>query len=730
VGVNTELERLVRGESHDPWQVLSWHPQGNEWVVRVFVPGAARVSLRDDSGVTYPLDAGTYEGIFERRFALRFEYVVEAEFRDGSREVFRDPYAYCESFLTDFDLYLFNEGRHLELGSRLGCQRTSVSGAQGWNFAVWAPNAVRVSVVGDFNRWDGRRHQMRSLGNSGVWEIFIPDVPEGSRYKYELRASSGEILLKSDPYGRRWEVRPNNATVVGGVSFAWDDGEWRSRAARKKIHEEPMAIYEVHLGSWRRRNGSFLTYRELAEELPAYVADMGFSWVEFLPVTEHPHDGSWGYHTTGFFAPTSRYGAPEDFCLLVDRLHRAGIGVIADWTPAHFPRDEFGLYRFDGTHLYEHADPRLRDHPDWGSVIFNYARKEVRSFLLSSACTWLRDFHLDGLRVDAVASMLYRDYSRPEGQWVPNVYGGREDLDAISLLREMNTEVYRTVPGAFTVAEESTAWPMVSRPVYLGGLGFGFKWNMGWMHDILHYISLDPIHRKYHHRDLTFSFLYAFSENFILPLSHDEVVHGKRALISKMPGDWWQKRANLRLLLCYQYCHPGKKLLFMGSEFGQTGEWNHLDQVEWHLLQHEEHRQIRDFVRDLNTTYHRLPALWQNDADQSGFSWIDCADADASVISFLRKGCSPDDFVIAVFNFTPVPRHHYRIGVPLPGVYREILNTDSSLYGGSNTGNRGSVTAEPVSRHGRPFSVSLTLPPLAGILLSPGREGTGVRADG
>ncbi|HPP29858.1 MAG TPA: 1,4-alpha-glucan branching protein GlgB [bacterium] len=621
-----------------------------------------------------------------------------------------------ESLFGPVDLYLFNEGSHLEIYKKLGAHKRTVDGIEGYNFAVWAPNAVAVSVKGDFNNWDGREHQLRPIGNSGIWEIFIPDVKELTSYKFEIHTKTNQVLLKSDPYGNFFELRPANASITYHSNYIWDT----HRINPPDIYREPVAIYEIHLGSWKRRgDGFFLNYREIAEMLVPYLKETGFNWVELLPVTEHPLDSSWGYQTTGFFAPTSRFGNPDDFHFFIDLLHKNNIGIILDWTPAHFPKDDFGLYYFDGTHLYEHCYPQKRDHPDWKSAIFNYGRYEVSNFLINSAVNWIENYNIDGLRVDAVASMLYLDYSRKEGEWMPNIYGGRENLEAIDFLKRFNTTIYGRFPGCFTVAEESTAWPMVSRPVYTGGLGFGFKWNMGWMHDSLYYFSLDPIYRKYHHNCLTFSLLYAFSENFILPLSHDEVVYGKRSLFSKMPGDTWQKFANLRLLFTYMYCHPGKKLLFMGGEFGQISEWNYDGELDWYLLEREEHRKMKNFVSDLNKLYKKERALFEVDFSPDGFEWIDFSDYEGSIVSFIRKSSKKDDFIVAVFNFTPVPRYNYRIGVPVKTDYQELLNSDSTFYGGSNTGNFGMVKAEKIPCHNRPFSINITLPPLAGIILKP-----------
>jgi 1,4-alpha-glucan branching enzyme len=590
------------------------------------------------------------------------------------------------------------------------------------HFAVWAPNAQRVSVIGDFNRWDGRVHPMRRLVPSGVWELFIPGLADGTCYKYEVRTADGSLVNKSDPYAQRFEVPPNTASIVWTPQrYSWGDDAWmHARPGAGGWHDGPMAIYEVHLESWRRNpaeHDRYLTYRELADTLVPYVGGMGYTHIELMPVMEHPFSGSWGYQVIGFFSPTSRFGTPDDFRYFVDRCHQHGVGVILDWVPGHFPKDQHGLARFDGTSLYEHDDPRKGEHLDWGTLIFNYGRNEVRTFLLSNALYWLDEFHVDGLRVDAVASMLYLDYSRPAGQWIPNQYGGRENLEAVSFLQQLNTVTHGRVAGTITVAEESTSWPAVSRPTYVGGLGFTFKWNMGWMHDMLQYMTQDPVHRRWHHNEITFSMLYAFTENFVLPFSHDEVVHGKRAMLDKMPGDMWQKHANLRALYGYMYGHPGKKLMFMGCEFGQWREWNYNSSLDWHLLEFAEHRGLQQWVSDLNRVYRREASLHEVDFDGAGFSWIDCQDNENSVVSFLRRAKDPRDFTIMLVNFTPVPRPAYRIGVPEPGYYRELLNSDGAIYSGTNMGNGGGVSSEPIASHGFDQSVSVVVPPLGFLLL-------------
>jgi 1,4-alpha-glucan branching enzyme len=624
------------------------------------------------------------------------------------------------SLLTDQDLYLFNEGSHFRLYEKLGAHPVVRDDVAGTYFAVWAPEAERVTVIGDFNRWDKGATPLAVKGSSGIWEGFLPGVEPGARYKYHVESRhNGYRADKADPFGFRHEVPPEQASVVWPLDYGWGDQVWMDRRRLRKPLNEAMSIYEVHLGSWRRvpEDGNrSLSYREAADQLTAYVRDTGFTHVELLPVMEHPFFGSWGYQTTGFFAPSSRYGSPQDFMYLIDTLHQHDIAVILDWVPSHFPTDEHGLGYFDGTHLYEHADPRQGFHPDWNSFIFNYGRHEVRSFLISSALFWLERYHADGLRVDAVASMLYLDYSREEGDWIPNEFGGRENLNAVGFLRRFNEEVYRDRPGVVTVAEESTAWPMVSRPTYAGGLGFGMKWDMGWMHDTLRYMARDPIHRRHHHNELTFRGMYAFTENYVLPLSHDEVVHGKGSLLGRMPGDEWQRFANLRLLLGYMYTQPGKKLLFMGGEFGQYREWNHDSSLDWHLLEAPHHRGIRDWVGDLNAAYRRERALHQLDCDPAGFRWIDCNDWEQSTLTWLRRGRDESDVLLVACNFTPVLRHNFRIGVPTPGYWAEVLNSDAGTYGGSGQGNFGGVTTAPVGAHGYLQSLNVTLPPLAVVM--------------
>jgi 1,4-alpha-glucan branching enzyme len=630
-----------------------------------------------------------------------------------------DTVLYGNSLLTDDDLYLFNEGSHFRLYEKLGAHAMEREGKNGTHFAVWAPNAQKVCVMGDFNVWDKESHALRPRGKSGIWEGFIPDVGKGANYKFHIVSRfHGYRVDKADPFALYSEEPPRTGSIIWDLDYAWGDGKWMENRQKQNALDAPMAIYEVHLGSWMRvpeEGNRSLTYRELAPRLAEYVRSMGFTHVEFLPVMEHPFYGSWGYQTSGYFAPTSRYGTPQDFMYLIDQLHQHGIGVILDWVPSHFPSDEHCLGYFDGTYLFEHADPRQRIHPDWDSLIFNYGRKEVQSYLLSSALCWLDKYHADGLRVDAVASMLYLDYGRQEGGWMPNKYGGKENLEAIAFLRRFNEEVYENYPDVQTIAEESTAWPMVSRPLYVGGLGFGMKWDMGWMHDTLEYMSTDPIHRAYHHSRLTFRMLYGFQENFVLPLSHDEVVYGKGSLLRKMPGDDWQKFANLRVLLGYMYAQPSKKLLFMGGEFGQWDEWYHESSLAWHLLDQPLHKGLQRWVQDLNQVYRNDPTLHEQDFDPAGFEWIDCNDALQSTLSMMRKAHSTDDVVIVVLNFTPVPRQNYRVGVPIDGFWMEVLNSDAQDYGGSGQGSLGGVEASPIPFHGRPYSLNITLPPLAAV---------------
>jgi 1,4-alpha-glucan branching enzyme len=732
--LDSALAALAAGQHRDPFAVLGPHVEHG--VIRAFNPAARSIDLvlpaagkreptvramvrREPHGFfEAPIEtAAGSTGLAKQApdYRLRITYpgdvVVDVD----------DPYRYGR-VLTDFDLHLLAEGTHHRAFEKLGAHRITWGGTIGVHFAVWAPNADRVSVVGDFNSWDGRVHPMRLLLPNGVWEIFVPDLRDGEKYKFEIRTRSGALLKKTDPFGFAFEVPPKSAALVrDSTAYAWRDAAWMAgRREQGGGYDRPISIYEVHLGSWARvpeEGNRFLTYREMASRLVAYAKEMGFTHIELLPVMEHPFSGSWGYQVLGFFAPTSRFGAPEDFKFFVDACHEAGLGVILDWVPGHFPKDAHGLAQFDGTALYEHADPRQGEHQDWGTLIFNYGRNEVRNFLLSNALFWLEEYHVDGLRVDAVASMLYLDYSREPGQWVPNRFGGRENLDAISFLQELNRLTHGEHPGTITAAEESTSWPGVSRPVHAGGLGFSYKWNMGWMHDMLQFTHEDPIHRRWHHNLVTFSMLYAFTENFLLPFSHDEVVHGKGAMLDKMPGDAWQKRATLRTLYAYMFGHPGKKLMFMGDEFGQWREWNHDRSLDWHLLDDPAHAALLRFVQELNSLYRAEPALHECDFEPGGFRWIDCNDNENSVISMARYARDRRDSLVMVFNFTPVPRPEYRVGVPEPGWYAELLNSDSAVYGGSNVGNAGGVQSEPVPAHGFEQSVRLMVPPLGSLFL-------------
>jgi 1,4-alpha-glucan branching enzyme len=713
--LSSEAYAVIEGRHSDPFHYLGLHVENDASVVRVYLPDAEEVTAVDEHGHECELervhDAGLFVGALQNGSR---HYRVRARYGDHMVEI-EDAYRF-PPLLSDFDLYLLGEGSHLKLYDKLGAHPTALDGIDGVGFAVFAPNARRVSVVGDFNAWDGRRHAMRVRGN-GFWEIFVPGAKAGDHYKYEIVSADGEMLpLKSDPLAFASEVRPRTASIVADL-----DAIAAPEPAPKDVNSRaaPISIYEVHLGSWRRhaeQGGRWLSYRELAEQLPRYVSELGFTHVEFLPITEHPFDGSWGYQPTGLFAPTSRFGSPADFAALVDACHRAGLAVILDWVPGHFPDDPHGLGRFNGTALYEHANPQQGRHLDWDTLIYNFGRTEVANFLLTSGLFWLDRYHVDGLRVDAVASMLYLDYSRPDGGWIPNKYGGRENLDAIAFLRRFNTELFSQFPNATTAAEESTAWPAVSRPIEFGGLGFGYKWNMGWMHDTLDYISKDSIYRRHHHDQILFGLHYAFSENFILPLSHDEVVHGKRSILGRMPGDEWQRFANLRAYYGFMFGHPGKKLLFMGSEFGQESEWRHDHSLDWHLLDRPAHAGVQTLVRDLNNLYQRLPALHELDCEHEGFEWLIMHDADHSIFAWLRKGRETKDRCLVVVNFTPEVQYDYRIKVPFAGNWREVLNTDAAAYGGTNLGNGGAVKTLD---HGQIPEVSLVIPPLAAVFLVP-----------
>jgi 1,4-alpha-glucan branching enzyme len=738
-----DLDLVVRGQHSDPFGVLGPHWLDREskqvLVIRFFRPGALDASVvwqkpRTKIPAVQIHPAGVFEvvvptaqtGLAAGQPVPPNAYRVHFGFPDGNQFETIDAYAF-PPVLTDYDLYLFGEGTHYLKYEKLGAHVREVAGVRGVHFAVWAPNAKRVSVVGNFNFWDGRVHAMRERQISGIWEIFIPELADGAVYKFEILSRfNNHIGLKSDPYGFSGEVRPQNASIVRTIDgYAWNDKSWiDARTTRDWLHA-PMSIYELHAGSWRRNpeeGNRWLTYRELASELIPYVKQMGYTHIELLPIMEHPLDLSWGYQTVGYFAVTSRFGTPADFMFFVDRCHQEGIAVLLDWTPAHFPRDAHGLGFFDGTHLYEHADPKRGEQPDWGTFVFNYGRNEVQNFLISNALFWVDKYHLDGLRVDAVASMLYLDYSRKPGEWIPNQFGGRENLEAIAFLKHLNEVLHTRHPGALTIAEESTSWPAVSRPTYVGGLGFDLKWNMGWMNDTLRYFAFDPLYRQYHHNELTFSMIYAFHENFVLPLSHDEVVHGKRTLLEKMPGDNWQKFANLRLLFGYMYAHPGKKLLFMGSELAQRNEFSEAGSVDWSLENSPPHCGVQRLICDLNHLHTGERSLSEVDFEWAGFEWIDANDALNSVLSFIRHAKNPEDFIVVVCNFTPVVRENYRIGVPSAGYYREILNSDSAYYEGSDVGNSGGARAEPIPWHGRPWSIKIRVPPLAALYFKPQRD--------
>ena len=726
---NATLQRLLESRLADPHSVLGMHyvEESSCMVVRVFDPMAKTAFFLADGQrleMTRVADPGLFViGLPDRKshFAYKIEHCYEA-----ATFISEDPYSFLPG-IGEMDMYLFNEGEHRRIYEVLGAHHKNLNSVPGTLFAVWAPNADRVSVVGSFNCWDGRRHPMRLMGSSGIWELFIPLLPEGELYKYEIRAKSGLVFTKLDPYAQRTELRPHTAAKVPSEKpFQWSDSPWLDSRAKAKILESPMSVYEVHLGSWRHPSlralnpsdeNDFHTYRELAKSLGDYVKEMGYTHVELLPVCEHPLDQSWGYQVTGFYSPTARYGAPEDFAYFVDHLHSLGIGVILDWVPAHFPKDDFSLGRFDGTALYEHADPRQGEHRDWGTYIFNFGRTEVRNFLIGSALYWLDKFHIDGLRVDAVASMLYLDYSRQDNEWIPNKYGSNENLDAIAFIKRLNELAHELFPGVAMIAEESTAWPSVSRPVYVGGLGFTFKWNMGWMHDTLEYYSLDPIYRSYNHGKLTFSLLYAFSENFVLPLSHDEVVHGKCSLLSKMPGDYQQKFANLRALYGYMTTHPGKKLLFMGGEIAQWIEWNSNSSLDWNLLEYPIHSGMQTLVKDLNLFYVNNQALYEDDFSPSGFQWIDGGDYQQSIISYIRWDKKRQDPVLVVVNLTPVVRENYVLGVPIPGRWVEVFNTDNSRYGGTSLLNEGVRETKPGRYHGQAQSITVRLPWLSTVFL-------------
>ncbi|WP_428952224.1 1,4-alpha-glucan branching enzyme [Streptomyces sp. cg35] len=721
----TDRARLLAATHHDPHSVLGAHPAGGGTVFRAWRPYAERVSVRTPAGLAALHDDG--DGFFSALLPLTevpASYELEIAYSDATQTI-ADAYALLPS-LGELDLHLIGEGRHEQLWTALGAHPMEHQGIQGTRFAVWAPNARGVRVIGGFNYWDGAAHSMRSLGSTGIWELFVPDIGEGELYKFDITRPDGSRTQRADPLATRTETPPANSSVVHASHHTWHDEAWLSARGERPVHASPFSVYEIHLASWRPG----LTYRQLADQLPAYVSDLGFTHVELMPVAEHPFGGSWGYQVTGFYAPTARLGTPDDFKFLIDALHQAGIGVLMDWVPAHFPRDDWALAEFDGRTLYEHEDPLRSAHPDWGTLEFDYGRKEVRNFLVANALYWCEEFHIDGLRVDAVASMLYLDYSREQGQWTPNQFGGRENLDAVDFLQEMNATLYRRVPGVVTIAEESTAWDGVTRATHhvgpggFGGLGFGLKWNMGWMHDSLDYLEHEPVHRKYHHHEMTFSMVYAYSENYVLPISHDEVVHGKRSLVSKMPGDWWQQRADHRAYLGFMWAHPGKQLLFMGQEFAQGAEWSEAHGPDWWLLDpaygaEPDHRGVRDLTRDLNGVYRQEPALWERDTDPAGFSWVVGDAAEDNVFAFLRHAADGAP-LLSVSNFSPVVRHEYRLGVPddVPA-WHEVLNTDATRYGGGGVGNPEPVKPDDVGAHGRPASIRLTLPPLATVWFRP-----------
>ncbi len=732
MGLKEDIKLIVDGIHGDPFSVLGMHivSEGDEkrLEIRAFLPEAAEAWVVNE--LTH--ESHIMKNVHKKGFysvALTgdaFPYRIGIKTPEGETSETPDPYSFGQ-ILTDYDLHLIGEGSHYKKYEKLGAHVIEVKGTKGVHFAVWAPNAKSVSVIGDFNRWDERRHPMRLLLGAGIWEIFIPGLDEGELYKFSIRSRYHNYrAVKADPYGFFFEVRPKSASIVHDINvYTWGDKTWIKERQRTNWFESPVSVYEVHLGSWMRcaeEENRMLTYRELASRLIPYVKSMGFTHIELLPVSEHPLDASWGYQTIGYFAPTSRFGTPEDFMAFVDSCHQNNIGVILDWVPAHFPKDGHGLGFFDGTYLYEHMDKRKGEHKDWGTLIFNYGRKEVMNFLISNALFWLEKYHIDGLRVDAVASMIYLDYSRRPGEWIPNIYGGNENLEAIEFIKKFNVITHQLFPGILTIAEESTAWPSVSKPVYLGGLGFDMKWNMGWMNDMLVYISKDPVHRKFHHNNLTFGLIYAFTENFVLVLSHDEVVHGKRSMINKMPGDVWRKFANLRLFYGFMYAHPGKKLLFMGDEFGQWDEWNFDQSLDWQLLEKEQHLKLQKYVRYLNSEYVAEASLHEVDFEPKGFEWIDFRDTDSSIISFMRHAKAPDDYIVVVCNFTPIPRYGYRVGVLEECFYKEMLNSDSSEYGGSNMGNLGGVHSEKIPWHGKSCSMKITLPPLAVLYFKPERK--------
>jgi 1,4-alpha-glucan branching enzyme len=748
------IDRIVSNQHQNPFEVLGPHQIESEgkkvWVVRVYQPNASKVTLLlPEERQEYPMTAEHHPNFFECTLPVQELNNYQIKITEGDQErVIYDPYAFPSPALTEFDIHLFSEGNHQHIYEKMGAHVGEQAGVAGVYFALWAPNARNISVLGDFNNWDGRLHQM-ALGGNGTWTLFIPSLTVGTAYKYEVKNQDGHAYEKSDPYGFQQEVRPKTASIVTDLtSYQWQDTDWLDRRRHNDTLAQPISVYECHLGSWlhegidvpatlpdgsqestvavseNKPGARFLTYRELADRLIPYVQELGFTHIELLPVAEHPFDGSWGYQVTGYYAATSRYGSPQDLMYFIDKCHQANIGVLVDWVPGHFPKDGHGLAFFDGSHLYEHADPRKGEHKEWGTLVFNYGRNEVRNFLTANAVFWFDKYHIDGIRVDAVASMLYLDYCREDGEWLKNQYGGRENIEAADFLRQVNHLIFSNFPGALSIAEESTSWPMVSWPTYVGGLGFNLKWNMGWMHDMLDYFEMDPWFRQFHQNHLTFSMWYNHSENFMLALSHDEVVHGKSSILNKMPGDDWQKFANTRCLLAFMIAHPGKKTLFMGMEFGQRSEWNVWNDLEWPLLQHEPHQQLKDFLSAAHRLYRSEPALYSQDFDEAGFQWIDCNDNNHSVISFLRRAKGSDEFVVVICNFTPQPQGNYRVGVPVHGFYEEIFNSDASIYGGSNMGNMGGKWADEWSIHNQPCSIDLCLPPLGVIVLKLGQART------
>jgi 1,4-alpha-glucan branching enzyme len=749
-----QVDLIVWNQHHDPFQILGPHAVEQNgkicsWAVRAYLPKASAAwVICPDERKEYPMQSVHHPNFFECIIEAEELANYQLRIQEGEHErVVYDPYAFRSPKLTEFDLHVFAEGNHHRIYEKLGAHAAEIDGIKGVYFAVWAPNARNVSLLGDFNHWDGRQYQMRK-NTHGTWELFIPELGVGAHYKYEIKNWEGHIYEKSDPYGFHQEVRPKTASIVADLDcYTWQDGNWMEQRRHTDALAQPISVYEVHLGSWLhaayekpprylhgegepvavneyKQGARYLTYYELAERLIPYVKELGYTHVELLPIAEHPFDGSWGYQVTGYYAPTSRFGTPEDFMYFVDQCHQNGIGVIVDWVPGHFPKDGHGLAFFDGTHLYEHADPRKGEHKEWGTLVFNYSRNEVRNFLVANALFWFDKYHIDGIRVDAVASMLYLDYCREEGEWVTNEYGGRENLEAADFLRQVNSLIFSYFPGIVSIAEESTSWPMVSWPTYVGGLGFNLKWNMGWMHDMLDYFHMDPWFRQFHQNNITFSMWYHHSENYMLALSHDEIVHGKSAMIGKMPGDEWQKFANVRTLFAYMYAHPGKKTMFMSMEFGQWSEWNVWGDLEWHLLQYEPHQQLKEFFCDLNALYKREPALYSMDFEEAGFEWIDCSDNRHSVVSFIRRAKESDEFIVTVCNFTPQPHSHYRIGVTEAGYYAEIFNSDAKPYGGSNMGNLGGKWTDEWSFHNKSYSLDLCLPPLAVLMFKLDRAKT------